>query len=68
MNCFLAIVSGRVGFENITYTVSEGVGSQQVCLRMFEPSDNTSITENFRVSMRISNSTRGERVYLNNYV
>ncbi len=32
-----------LGFEIISYTVDEGIGFQQVCVRMFEPEDNDAI-------------------------
>ena len=50
----------RVGFENITYTVSEGVGSQQVCVRMLEPPDDVTITtDDFLVAVETVEDTAG---------
>ncbi len=59
--CFPCMYAGfRVGFENITYTVSEGVGSQQVCVRMLEPPDDVTITtDDFLVAVETVEDTAG---------
>ncbi|XP_064387556.1 uncharacterized protein LOC135335860 isoform X4 [Halichondria panicea] len=31
----------RIGFEQTSYTVNEGIGMQEVCVRMFEPAEET---------------------------
>ena len=50
----------RVGFETLSYTVNEGVGSQQVCVRMFEPPADTVINGNFLVAVETVADTAGE--------
>ncbi len=36
------LLSGyRIGFEQTSYRVDEGIGTQEVCVRMFEPPEDT---------------------------
>ncbi len=50
----------RIGFENSSYTVNEGVGSLEVCVRMFEPPDDIPIDGNFIVAVETVADTAGE--------
>ena len=50
----------RIGFESITYTVDEGIGSFMVCVRMFEPSPETVIGLTINVAVETFPETAGE--------
>ncbi len=40
-NYILNLSGFRIGFEQTSYTVNEGIGMQEVCVRMFEPAEET---------------------------
>ena len=50
----------RIGFENITYTVDEGIGSFMVCVRMFEPPPGTVIGLTINLAVETFTGTAGE--------
>ena len=50
----------RIGFESITYTVDEGIGSFMVCVQMFEPSPETVIGLTFNLAVETFLETAGE--------
>ena len=56
---YVLFAGPRAGFETTSYTVSEGVGSQEVCVRMFDL-PNTHITRTFRIAVETVAGTAGE--------
>ena len=59
-----AYISGfLIGFENTSYTVNEegefGFVALEVCVRMFEPSDDTPVGTLFRIGVETVQGTAG---------
>ncbi len=49
-----------LGFENTSYTIDEGVGFQEVCVRIFEPRDDITIRVNLLVALETVVDTAGK--------
>ena len=57
---YYSFLGFRIGFEIITYTVHEGIGSFMVCVRMFEPSPETVIGLTINVAVETFPEIAGE--------
>ncbi len=60
---FLLYTGYRIGFVNTSNTLNEGVGFHVVCVRMFEPPDDVSISDSFVAAVETVADTAGKFLY-----